>query len=374
MIKAESLTRTYGSKVAVDNVSFQIEHGEIVGLLGHNGAGKTTIMKMLTGYLEPTSGQASINGVDITSDRLRVQKSTGYLPENCPTYPDMKVLDYLDYVASLRGVADDKKVERIIYAIDKTRLRDVAKQQVNTLSRGYRQRLGVAQAILNSPQILILDEPTNGLDPSQIQEMRGLIRELAQNATVVVSTHILQEVQAVCGRVIIINRGKLALDASMGELRTSDRLLVSLDLDAEKTRECLSKIESVNVVESQRVGDRIQHTLKVDSGNAVEIAPDVTRALVAAGANVYSLQPVIQDLETVFARISASGTDAPDASETSAPSSSTPEDASGMDAPDAGGTDAPSSPTPSGESGTAAPSETRAPGTDVPREEVSKDE
>jgi ABC-2 type transport system ATP-binding protein len=307
MIKAESLTRTYGKVVAVDNVSFQIEHGEIVGLLGHNGAGKTTIMKMLTGYIEPTNGLASINGIDVASNRLDVQKYTGYLPENCPVYPDMKVLDYLDYVATLRGVADDKKNERIVYAIEKTRLRDVAVQQVNTLSRGYRQRLGVAQAILNSPQILILDEPTNGLDPSQILEMRSLIRELAQNATVVISTHIMQEVQAVCGRVIIINRGKLALDASMNELRTSDRLVVSVDMAPEKAAELIAELPGVSIVNARVVDGQHQYTIVVDGGDAVSLAPDVARLFVERGAKLFSLQPQIRDLETIFGEITAKG-------------------------------------------------------------------
>jgi len=307
MIKAESLTRTYGNVVAVDGVSFQIEHGEIVGLLGHNGAGKTTIMKMLTGYLEPTKGAASINGVDVVSDRVKVQASTGYLPENCPVYPDMKVLDYLDYIATLRGVPDAKKNERIVYAIEKTRLRDVALQQVNTLSRGYRQRLGVAQAILNSPQILILDEPTNGLDPSQILEMRSLIRELAEKATVVISTHIMQEVQAVCNRVIIINRGKLALDASMKELRTSDRLVVSVDRDRDAVQKFIGDISGVSIVSSQELGEQKQYTLETKEASATEVAPRIAKALIENGCNLYSLQPQVRDLETIFGEITARG-------------------------------------------------------------------
>lgn len=315
MIKAESLTRTYGKIVAVDNVSFQIEHGEIVGLLGHNGAGKTTIMKMLTGYLEPTTGIATVNGVDVASNRIEVQQNTGYLPENCPVYPDMKVLDYLDYIATLRGVPKEKKNERIVYAIDKTRLRDVALQQVNTLSRGYRQRLGVAQAILNSPQILILDEPTNGLDPSQIKEMRSLIRELSQNATVVISTHIMQEVQAVCGRVLIINRGKLALDASMEALRTSNRLLVSVDQDEEKTKSIIDKLPGVSIVSSREADNQYHYVLEVSTSSdsnssAEEIAPEAARAFVQNGARLYALHLQVRDLETIFGEIAGGNRDA----------------------------------------------------------------
>lgn len=307
MIKAESLTRKYGKTTAVDRVSFQIEHGQVVGLLGHNGAGKTTIMKMLTGYLEPTEGAVSIDGVEVAENRLLIQKSTGYLPENCPVYPDMVVLDYLDYIANLRGVPNAKRDERIMYAVEKTRLRDVAMQRVNTLSRGYRQRLGVAQAILNSPRILILDEPTNGLDPSQIQEMRRLIKELAENATVVISTHIMQEVQAVCDRVIIINRGKVALDASMQELRRSNRLLVAVDQGQERTEQILAELPNVKIVGVKVGEEQNQFTLETGDATASDTAPSVARAFVNNGSALFSLQPQVRDLETIFGEITAAG-------------------------------------------------------------------
>lgn len=307
MIKAESLTRKYGNVVAVDSVSFQIEHGEVVGLLGHNGAGKTTIMKMITGYLEPTEGSVSIDTIDVASDRIAVQKRTGYLPENCPVYPDMILLDYLDYIATLRGVPKDKKNERILYAIEKTRLKDVALQRVSTLSRGYRQRVGVAQAILNSPRILILDEPTNGLDPSQILEMRSLIRELAEQATVVISTHIMQEVQAVCNRVIIINRGKVALDASMQELTTSSRLIVSVDQERDKAEQIISSVDGVKIVSVKAGVGQNQFTMETGNATASDTAPAVARAFVNSGSQLFSLQPQVRDLETIFGEITAAG-------------------------------------------------------------------
>lgn len=310
MIKAESLTRKYGSVVAVDDVSFQIEHGEIVGLLGHNGAGKTTIMKMLTGFLEPSGGRASIDGRDVWDNRVDVEKSIGYLPENCPIYPEMIVIDYLDYAATLRGVPEDKKVERIRYAIQKTRLSEMAEKPISNLSRGYRQRLGVAQAILNSPKILILDEPTNGLDPSQILEMRSLIKELAENATVLISTHILQEVQAVCGRVIIINRGKLALDGAMAALRASDRLVVATDAKPERANAVLNKLENVEVLNSKENGDQFVYTLELSGSQSAEIAPKVARALVENDMLLFALQPQSRDLETIFGEITSSGSTA----------------------------------------------------------------
>lgn len=307
MIKVESLTRKYGNVVAVDSVSFQIEHGEVVGLLGHNGAGKTTIMKMITGYLEPTLGSVTVDGVEVATDRIAVQKGTGYLPENCPIYPDMIVLDYLDFAATLRGVPLEKKSERISYAVEKTRLRDVAMKRVNTLSRGFRQRLGVAQAILNSPRILILDEPTNGLDPSQIQEMRALIRELAKSATVVISTHILQEVQAVCDRVIIINRGRVALDSSMQVLRASNRLMVTVDQEQESAEKILVSVPGVRIVGVKVGVGQNQFTLETIDATASDTAPAVARAFVNNGSALFALQPQIRDLETVFGEITAAG-------------------------------------------------------------------
>ncbi|MCI5221885.1 MAG: ATP-binding cassette domain-containing protein, partial [Candidatus Electrothrix sp. AR4] len=245
MIKVENLTRKYGDVTAVDTVSFEIDHGEIVGLLGHNGAGKTTIMKMMTGYLEPTEGCISVDGLDIGKDRRKIQKKVGYLPENCPVYPEMTVLDYLEYSAALHGIAKRNRPALIREAVERTALEAKATKQLSTLSRGFRQRTGVAQAILHKPGILILDEPTNGLDPTQIQHMRILIAELSKSATVIVSTHILQEVQAVCDRVIIIKDGGLALDSRLDELRQSSKLLISTDAETDKAVELFTSFPQV---------------------------------------------------------------------------------------------------------------------------------
>ena len=217
MIQVEHLTRRYGDLMAVDDVSFHIGHGEIVGLLGHNGAGKTTIMKMMTGFLEPTSGSIRIDNLEIGDDTRAIQQRIGYLPENCPVYPEMTVIDYLDYQATLHGMADHEPSTAIARVIRRTALQEKAARTIQTLSRGYRQRVGVAQAILHQPNIVILDEPTNGLDPTQILQMRELIRELAKTATVIVSTHILQEVQAVCDRVLILRAGQLVVDSRKDE-------------------------------------------------------------------------------------------------------------------------------------------------------------
>lgn len=297
MIEVQHLTRRYGDLVAVDDVSFRIDHGEVVGLLGHNGAGKTTIMKMLTGFLEPTSGMIRIADLEIGTDTRAIQARLGYLPENCPVYPEMTVIDYLDYQASLHGLAADRRPAAIAEAIRRTALEEKATRPIHTLSRGYRQRVGVAQAILHQPDIVILDEPTNGLDPTQILHMRELIRELARTATVMVSTHILQEVQAVCGRVLILRAGKLVVDARMDELRAGGRLLVSVDAEAE---EPLAGVEGVvGVTARGKANGRWTYVLDADD----DVAPRVVAALSAAGRKLYALQPEHRDLETVFAEV-----------------------------------------------------------------------
>jgi ABC-2 type transport system ATP-binding protein len=246
MIKVDNLTRAYGGFLAVDQVSFEIGQGEIVGLLGHNGAGKTTIMKMLTAYLEPTSGTVEIDGLPIGSHRREVLSEIGYLPENCPIYPEMTVIDHLDYAAALHGVAEEKRAGLVAAAIAKTDLTPKAVQSIATLSRGYRQRVGVAQAILHEPRILILDEPTNGLDPTQIQHMRDLITSLAVQATVIISTHILQEVQAICDRVIIISNGRKILDSRLDALQADSRLLLLTDAAPAKVGAVLGSLEGVH--------------------------------------------------------------------------------------------------------------------------------
>lgn len=308
MIKADSLTRFYGDLAAVQGVSFEIGHGEIVGLLGHNGAGKTTIMKMITGCLEPSSGTVTINGINVWSSRLAVQQQVGYLPENCPLYSEMTVLDYLDYASAIKGVAPADRIKRIADSIAKTNLAAVAHQRIGTLSRGYKQRLGVAQAIINGPGILILDEPTNGLDPSQIIEMRSLIRELAQSATIVISTHILQEVQAVCGRVIIINAGRVALDSDIDKLRFTRCLEVVTDASPDDCARFLAGVNGLQALKWEERGAMFKYLLDSSACELPESAPVVARALVHHGANVFAIQPVVRDLETVFAEITSGTT------------------------------------------------------------------
>ncbi|PIE59343.1 MAG: multidrug ABC transporter ATP-binding protein [Desulfobulbus propionicus] len=308
MISLDGLTRKYDTFTAVDDVSFTISSGEVVGLLGHNGAGKTTIMKMMTGYLEPTAGSISINGLDMKKNRRKIQRMLGYLPENCPVYPEMTVIDYLDYAAVLHGVSCKNRTQQIIDALGKTGLREKALQPIATLSRGYRQRTGVAQAILHQPDIIILDEPTNGLDPTQIQQMRSLIRYLAKNATVILSTHILQEVQAVCDRVIILKDGSKALDSQLDALQAENTLLVTIE---EKQEQATALFQQINGVEEVRAvvkpdnldaGDTYALTLE-STEQRHQLAASVAAAVQQKGWPLYSMRFESRNLETVFAEI-----------------------------------------------------------------------
>ncbi len=209
MVTAEHLNKTFGRFTAVKDATFSVNRGEIVGFLGPNGAGKTTTMKMLTGYLPPTAGTASIAGYDILDNPLEARRHMGYMPENVPLYDDMRVMEYLDYRARLKGICGKSVREQIAEVIDKCGLEPKRKNLINTLSKGYRQRVGLADALLGNPDLLILDEPTNGLDPNQIRQIRELIRALAENHTVILSTHILSEVEMICNKVIIIDQGEI---------------------------------------------------------------------------------------------------------------------------------------------------------------------
>jgi ABC-2 type transport system ATP-binding protein len=306
MIIAENLTRKYGSFTAVETVSFKIAPGEIVGLLGHNGAGKTTIMKMLTGFIEPTAGSVSIDGHDVETDRDAVQALIGYLPENCPVYPEMTVAEFLDYAAGLKGISEADRPGALAHVVRATGLIEKAIEPISSLSRGYRQRVGVAQAILHTPKIVILDEPTNGLDPSQIKHMRTLIKSLAESATVILSTHILQEVQAVCDRVIIVNRGRLALDAKLADLHRERRLRLVTNGAPDALSALLAQFDSG--LKASPVGvPNGHHTYRIDLGDAAPetVAPKLARLLNDKGLDLIALHPEERDLETIFAEITS---------------------------------------------------------------------
>ncbi|HEX7383089.1 MAG TPA: ABC transporter ATP-binding protein [Burkholderiaceae bacterium] len=307
MIELAQLCRRYGDLKAVDDVSFRVEDGEVLGLLGHNGAGKTTLMKMLTGFLEPTGGTIRVGALEIGRDTRAIQARIGYLPENCPVWPDMSVAAFLDLQAALHGVAPGRRARAVARAIRRTALEDKAADPIHTLSRGYRQRVGVAQAILHEPAIVILDEPTNGLDPTQIVHMRGLIRDLAASATVIVSTHVLQEVQAVCDRVVILRAGRKVVDARLAELQRGARLVVGLDGDEARALEVLSGVPGVRAAHPDgRAGAVRRFVLDADEG----AAPAVSRAVLGAGFGLHALHFERRDLESVFAEVNRGDADA----------------------------------------------------------------
>ncbi|MBX2858610.1 MAG: ABC transporter ATP-binding protein [Cellvibrionaceae bacterium] len=300
MIQVEHLSRRYGEFTAVDKVSFNIASGEIVGLLGHNGAGKTTIMKMLTGFLEPSGGKITIGGYSIANYANQVQQLIGYLPENLPIYPEMNVIDYLFYCANVRNIPKQESDSRVKSAIEKTMLQEKAFQAISTLSRGFKQRVGVAQSLIHSPKLLILDEPTNGLDPYQTTQMRELIKELAKDATVILSTHIMQEVDALCSRVLILDNGKLSVDETMQALQKSE----TFELRTNAPRESVNKIlaaHNVNPSHCSGEADDFRYLIPIpDNAKEDELAANLVAQLTADKHKVFSMHALQRDLETVF--------------------------------------------------------------------------
>ena len=303
MISVSNLSRSYGSTLAVDNVSFEITSGEVVGLLGHNGAGKTTIMKMITGFIEPSSGSVEVDGLVLGENTVGIQKKIGYLPENCPVWPEMRVTDYLIYQAKLHLVEEAMIGSLVSEAIEKTRLTEKVTARIDTLSRGYRQRVGVAQALLHKPDILILDEPTNGLDPNQILQMRELIKELAKTSTVIVSTHVLQEVQAICERVLIMRGGQLVLDSKIKDLQSENKIIFNFQPSESDVTTMLSESPLVKKVEEVQNSEITSLRVEVQKAEI----PSLIRSLVSAGANIESIMPEKRTLETVFAEVSTEG-------------------------------------------------------------------
>lgn len=298
MLNVSNLTRRYGSFTAVEKVSFSIKKGEIIGLLGHNGAGKTTIMKIISGYLEADQGDVFLDGISLNQDAKLLQQHLGYLPENLPVYPEMTVAEYLDYAADLKGLKANKKVAEIKRAIKATDLSAKLLAPIETLSRGYKQRVGVAQAILGKPKLLILDEPTNGLDPEQTQQMRKLIKEIAEDATVILSTHIMQEVNALCDRVLVLKSGQLVLDEKLKTLQFSKHLIVETDCeDLEK----IKKIPGVKCVEAYGEGKLLVEMAKQNFSRT--ISSDISKTIINSGANLFALYVHKRDLETIFNQI-----------------------------------------------------------------------
>jgi ABC-2 type transport system ATP-binding protein len=299
-IKIENLSKSYDRIQALSGVSFEVGAGEVIGLLGPNGAGKTTLMKILTGYLEPDEGDVRIHGIDVVEDPLAAQRRIGYLPESAPLYGEMLVQEYLEMMAALRGVPYADRKDRTIEAIRATGLEDRAVQAIGTLSKGYRQRVGIAQAIIHQPDILILDEPTNGLDPTQIAEIRDLIRRLSERTTVVLSTHILSEIEATCERVVIIMRGQLRADAKLAELRSSNEAVLVVETGATGVDALLRGVPGVTKVERTGEPEGGFQRWRIASSSSDELCPALFDKLRGTSWKLGELRPEPKTLERVF--------------------------------------------------------------------------
>jgi ABC-2 type transport system ATP-binding protein len=303
MIEVEGLTKRYGRNTAVDNISFRVQKGEILGFLGPNGAGKTTTMRILACYLPPTEGRVRVAGHDVFEAPLEVKRHVGYLPETPPLYPDMEVATYLDFVAKIKGMAAKERRARLDDAIEKCRVGDVRFKQIGRLSKGYRQRVGLAQAILHNPDVLILDEPTSGLDPKQIIETRELIKGLGGDHTIILSTHILPEVQLTCGRVVIISQGKVVAEDTPGNLTRRLQGAGALRLEvaghAAAVEEVVRTVSGVLATHARPAGEGLA-VLDVEAAAGQDIRAELSKAVVQKGFGLLGLSQVGMSLEEIF--------------------------------------------------------------------------
>ncbi|MGH9690357.1 MAG: ABC transporter ATP-binding protein [Candidatus Acidiferrales bacterium] len=304
MIEVQDLTKAYGSFTAVDHVSFTVKKGEILGFLGPNGAGKTTTMRILTGYMPATSGTARIAGFDVFQDSLEVRRHIGYLPEAPPVYPDMSVGTYLDFVARIKNVPPEKRSGLVADALKKTNIVDKRDDLIKHLSRGYKQRVGLAQALVHDPDVIILDEPTVGLDPKQIIEVRNLIKGLAGSHTIVLSTHILPEVSMTCDRVVIINKGKIAaIDTPQNltsQLKGGQKIRVEAQAPEKDLRDLLAHIPGIGRIQVEKAHADSYATATVETVAGTDIRSQVAAAIVQKGWALFELRGVNLSLEDIF--------------------------------------------------------------------------
>lgn len=310
MIKVEGLTKRYARTIAVDNISFEVEKGQIVGFLGPNGAGKTTTMRVLTCFLPPTGGSANVAGYDVVNQPMEVKRRIGYLPETPPLYPEMEVVEYLHFAGRLKGISSADIAKRADEAMGRCGLGDVSKKLIGKLSKGYRQRVGIAQAIIHNPDVLILDEPTSGLDPKQIIEIRELLRQLAGEHTIILSTHILSEVENSCERVIIISQGKIVALDSVANLtnRLRGSEAVALEVEAgPNPGDVLARLEQVSGVSRVMMKESKDSRLifEVESLQGRQIRSDLARTVVNSGWGLNELRAVGMSLEDIFLELTA---------------------------------------------------------------------
>jgi len=314
-ILVENLSKLYGDARAVNDISFEVHSGEILGFLGPNGAGKTTTMRIITCYLSPSAGSIKVEGHDVRSDSLAVRKLVGYLPEQNPLYHDMNVLEYLEYTAQLQGVLPPLIAKRIKQMVDACGLGEMKHKDIGQLSKGYRQRVGLAAAMIHDPKVLILDEPTSGLDPNQIVEIRSLIRDLGKQKTVILSTHILPEVQATCNRVIIINRGKIVADGPIEDLQRSlhggEKIILEVEAPANQSFDLIAvQLKSIPAVETVSLIDERNGTkkLSVETSDATDIRKELFQLCVQKGWGILELHRVQTSLEDIFRQLTSDST------------------------------------------------------------------
>jgi ABC-2 type transport system ATP-binding protein len=306
LIAVENLSKRYVNKVAIDGMSFEVQKGEILGFLGPNGAGKTSTMRIITGYMPASGGTVKVDGFDVADQPLEVRRRIGYLPENPPLYPEMTVLGYLQFVAKLKGVAKSRLGDEVGRVMDEVSITDVKDRIIAKLSKGYKQRVGIAQAMLNDPPVLILDEPTIGLDPKQIHEVRELVKGLAGSHTVVLSTHILPEVEQTCHRVIIIDRGKIVAVDTPQNLRSqvqgAARVYIEVDGPEADVAPALQQVSGVLAV--RPVGDGgARNRFQVDSDSGRDVRTDLARAVVNKGWGLLELRAENMSLEDIFIKL-----------------------------------------------------------------------
>ncbi len=302
MIQVEGLTKYYGDFKAIDSLSFHVDTGEIVGFLGPNGAGKTTTMRILTGYMPPTEGRATIAGFDVFEQSLEVRRQIGYLPETVPLYKELSVWQYVDYMASLRGLSGEERAERVEEALGMVDMLDRADSMIESLSKGMRQRVGLAQALVHRPQVLILDEPTIGLDPRQVREVRELIREIGKERTVLLSTHILSEVSQLCSRILVINKGRIVAEDSpetlSARLQGTKRFFVRVgNASPEEVASALRGLQNVTGVEV------VEHGVEVTSNQDFDARPVVAATVVGRSWDLLELRPIDLSLEDIFLQL-----------------------------------------------------------------------
>jgi ABC-2 type transport system ATP-binding protein len=314
VIEVQHLTKQYGRVTAVNDISFRVERGEILGFLGPNGAGKTTTMRILTGYMPATDGKAVVAGFDVFAQPVEAKRRTGYLPETPPLYPDMTVKEYLDFVARIKGVPAAGRRERVQDVMARVRITDMAGRLCAKLSKGYKQRVGLAQAIIHNPDVLILDEPTAGLDPKQIIETRNLIKELAGDHTIILSTHILPEVSQTCQRVVIINKGRVVAEDTphnlTARLRGSETMYVQVDASGGDAATALRRIAGVTrVAEADRRDGIVGYEVGSESGR--DVRRDLAQAVVGGGWGLLEMRPMHMSLEDIF--LSLTTDEAPEA-------------------------------------------------------------